>query len=67
MELWEFEASLIYRVSSRTARTYTEKPCLKKPKPNQTKTKNPRQKKKPNKKKKIDFKFICKSKEAFLF
>jgi hypothetical protein len=26
----EFEASLVYRVSSRTARGYTEKPCFKK-------------------------------------
>jgi hypothetical protein len=26
----EFEASLVYRVSSRTARGYTERPCLKK-------------------------------------
>jgi hypothetical protein len=33
----EFEASLIYRVSSRTARTNTEKPCLEK---NKTKQKN---------------------------
>jgi hypothetical protein len=28
----EFEASLVYRVSSRTARVYTEKHCLEKPK-----------------------------------
>jgi hypothetical protein len=28
----EFEASLVYRVSSRTARATTEKPCLEKPK-----------------------------------
>jgi hypothetical protein len=34
----EFEASLVYRVSFRTARA-TEKPCLEKPK-NKTKTKN---------------------------
>ena len=27
-----FGASLVYRVSSRTARGYTEKPCLEKPK-----------------------------------
>jgi hypothetical protein len=26
----EFEASLVYKVSSRTARGYTEKPCLEK-------------------------------------
>jgi hypothetical protein len=28
----EFEASLVYRVSSRIARATTEKPCLEKPK-----------------------------------
>jgi hypothetical protein len=28
----EFEASLVYRVSSRIARAITEKPCLEKPK-----------------------------------
>ncbi|EDL07105.1 mCG1028373, partial [Mus musculus] len=28
----EFEASLVYKVSSRTTRGYTEKPCLEKPK-----------------------------------
>jgi hypothetical protein len=32
-QISEFEASLVYKVSSRTARaSYTEKPCLKKPK-----------------------------------
>jgi hypothetical protein len=29
----EFEASLVYKVSSRIARVYTEKPCLKTPPP----------------------------------
>jgi hypothetical protein len=28
----EFKASLVYKVSSRTARAITEKPCLEKPK-----------------------------------
>ena len=37
--LREFEASLVYKVSSRTARAvYTEKPCLRKPKLENTKT-----------------------------
>jgi hypothetical protein len=27
----EFKSSLVYRVSSRTAEDYTEKPCLEKP------------------------------------
>jgi hypothetical protein len=37
----EFEASLVYRVNSRTAsQSYTEKPCLEKTK---TKTKNQKQ------------------------
>ena len=40
----EFKASLVYKVSSRTART-TEKPCLEKPK---------KKKKKKSKKNKID-------------
>jgi hypothetical protein len=32
-QISEFEASLVYKVSSRTVRAiYTEKPCLKKPK-----------------------------------
>jgi hypothetical protein len=35
----EFEASLVYRVSSRTARA-TEKPCLEKPKKKKKKKKN---------------------------
>jgi hypothetical protein len=30
-QISEFEASLVYRVSSRTARGYTKKPCLEKP------------------------------------
>jgi hypothetical protein len=34
----EFEASLVYKVSSRTARAI-EKPCLEKPKTNKTKQK----------------------------
>ena len=36
-DLYEFEASLIYRASSRTGFKATEKPCLKKPKNKQTK------------------------------
>jgi hypothetical protein len=48
----EFEASLVYKVSSRTARA-TEKPCLEKPKKKQTntktKTKTKTKKKKKNK------------------
>jgi hypothetical protein len=35
----EFEASLVYRVSSRTARAYTEKPCLGKTKKKKKKKK----------------------------
>jgi hypothetical protein len=31
-QISEFEASLVYKVSSRTARAITEKPCLEKPK-----------------------------------
>ena len=31
-DLSEFEDSLVYEARSRTARTYTEKPCLQKPK-----------------------------------
>jgi hypothetical protein len=31
-QISQFEASLVYRVRSRTARDYTEKPCLEKPK-----------------------------------
>jgi hypothetical protein len=46
---FEFEASLVYRVSSRTARA-TEKPCLEKTN-KQTKTKT-KQKKKERKKRK---------------
>jgi hypothetical protein len=30
MRATEFETSLVYKVSSRTARGYTEKPCLEK-------------------------------------
>ena len=29
MDLHEFKASLVYKVSSRTAKVVTEKPCLK--------------------------------------
>ena len=36
-DLCEFEASLAYRVSSRTGSKVTEKPCLKKTKTKQTK------------------------------
>ena len=45
MDLCELEASLVYKVSSRTARGqgYTEKPCLKK-----QKQKTNKQTKKPN-------------------
>jgi hypothetical protein len=39
-QISEFEANLVYRVSSRTAREgYTEKPCLKKPKKKKKKKK----------------------------
>jgi hypothetical protein len=41
-QISEFEASLVYKVSSRTARAiqrYTEKPCLKKPKKKKKKKK----------------------------
>jgi hypothetical protein len=31
-QISEFKASLVYRVSSRTAKGYTEKPCLRKKK-----------------------------------
>jgi hypothetical protein len=43
----EFEASLVYRVSSRTARaTQRKKPCLEKTKTKQNKTKKKKKKKK---------------------
>jgi hypothetical protein len=32
-QISEFEASLVYKVSSRTARAITEKPCLETPPP----------------------------------
>ena len=32
VDLWEFEASLIYRMGSRTGSKATEKPCFKKSK-----------------------------------
>jgi hypothetical protein len=38
----EFEASLVYRASSRTAKAATEKPGLEYPNKKQTKTKNKR-------------------------
>jgi hypothetical protein len=40
----EFETSLVYKVSSRTAKGYTEKPCLEKQK-TKTKTKQKQHKK----------------------
>ena len=40
VDLCEFEASLVYRASSRTSSKSTEKLCLKKPKPKQNKTKS---------------------------
>jgi hypothetical protein len=46
-QISEFEVSLVYRVSSRTARALQRNPVLKK-----QKTKNKKQKKKPKKKKK---------------
>jgi hypothetical protein len=39
-QISEFEASLVYRVSSKTARATTEKPCLEKPKEKKKKKKN---------------------------
>jgi hypothetical protein len=36
-QISEFEAGLVYKVSSRTARAIQRNPVLKKPKPNQTK------------------------------
>jgi hypothetical protein len=41
----EFEASLVYRVSSRTARVAQRKPVLKNKKQNKTKQKTPKPKK----------------------
>jgi hypothetical protein len=46
----KFEASLVYRVSSRTARSYTEKPCLEKQTKNKTKQTNKQTKNKKKKK-----------------
>ena len=40
-DLCEFEASLVYRVSSRTGSKATEKPCLKKQNTKQNKQRNP--------------------------
>jgi hypothetical protein len=48
----EFEASLVYRVSSRTARTIYRETLSRKTKPNQNKTKNPKERKKERKKEK---------------
>jgi hypothetical protein len=47
MGLCEFEASLVYRASSRTARADTEKPCLGKQPPPQKKKKRKRKRKCP--------------------
>jgi hypothetical protein len=48
----EFEASLVYKVSSSTARAiHTEKPCLEKPKKKKKKKKEFKKKKKKRKKK----------------
>jgi hypothetical protein len=38
---WEFEASLVYRVSSRTARATQRNPCLRKTKQNNNNKKKP--------------------------
>jgi hypothetical protein len=43
-DLCEFEASLVYRVRSRAARGYTEKPCLRKQKQRQQQQQKPRHK-----------------------
>jgi hypothetical protein len=45
-QISEFETSLVYRVSSRTAKGYTEKPCLKKPKKKKEKEKRKKKKEK---------------------
>jgi hypothetical protein len=62
----EFEASLVYRVSSRTARAPQRKPVSK----NQTKKKKKRKKKKKKRnkehKEKREFKFNCKKKIVIL-
>jgi hypothetical protein len=49
-QISEFEASLVYKVSSRTAQGYTEKPCPKKPKKPKTKTKTKKMKERKKKK-----------------
>ena len=41
VDLWEFQANLVYRVSSATAKA-TEKPCLEKPKQQNKTKKKPR-------------------------
>ena len=43
-DLCELEVSLVYRVSSRTARSYTEKPCLKKPRGGRQRVKSGKEK-----------------------
>ena len=58
-QISEFEASLVYRVSSRTAGGYTEKPCLKK-------TKSKKQKQTKQNKTKKNSKFILWVQTAFL-
>jgi hypothetical protein len=44
-QIYEFEASLVYRVSSRTARTTQRNPVLKKKKKNKTKKQKKKNKK----------------------
>ena len=49
MDLCEFKASLSYKESFRTAKSYTEKPCVKyKPNQNKNKTKDYKTKPKQN-------------------
>jgi hypothetical protein len=45
-QISEFEASLVYKVSSRTAQGYTEKPCLRKKKKKKKKRKEKKESKK---------------------
>jgi hypothetical protein len=45
-QISEFEASLVYKVSSRTAQGYTEKPCLRKKKKKKRKEKKESKKRK---------------------
>jgi hypothetical protein len=58
-QISEFEASLVYRVSSRTARA-TEKPCLEKPK--KKKKEKEKEKEKEKKKKESMHKTYCTNK-----